>query len=68
MSTTEKPQERYAAGSQHRSGARPRIDLGEGTHALSRYTRERDERDERDERHEEHNQEQLCNMDPEDEE
>ena len=71
MSTIEKPQERYAAGSQHRSAGRPRIDLGEGTRALSRYTQERDERDQRDHRdehREEHNQEQLCNMDPDDEE
>lgn len=64
-STIEKPQERYVAGTQHRSTARPRIDLGEGTASLSRYTQERDDRDDRGEHH---NQEQLCNMDPEDEE
>jgi hypothetical protein len=71
MSTIEKPRERYAAESQHRSAGRPRIDLGEGTRALSRYTQERDERDQRDhcdEHHEEHNQGQLCNMDPDNEE
>ena len=55
-STLEKPQERYTAGSQHRYTARPRIDLGQGTSAVSRYTQEQDDR------REHHNQEQLCNM------
>ena len=68
MSTIEKPQERYTAGSPHRAAGRPRIDLGDGTRALSRYTQEHDERDQRDEQNDQHNQEQLCNMDPEDEE
>lgn len=61
-STLEKPQERYTTGSQHRSTARPRIDLGQGTSAVSRYTQERDDRDDRDDQHEHHNEEQLCNM------
>ena len=64
-STIEKPENRYS-DAPHRNGSRPRIDLGEGTTALSRYTR--DARDEQHEQHEEHNQEQLCNMDPEDDE
>ena len=64
-STIEKPQERYVAGSQYHSTARPRIDLGDGTSAVSRYTHVRDDRREH---HEHHNQEQLCNMDPEDDE
>ena len=64
-STIEKPENRYS-DAPHRNGSRPRIDLGEGTTALSRYTR--DARDEQHEQHEEHNQEQLCNMDPEEDE
>jgi len=55
----EKPSDR------ERIAPRPRIDLGEGVRALSRHTHDND-----DERgvHEEHpNQNQLCNMDPEDE-
>ena len=67
-STIEKPENRYA-DTQPRNSTRPRIDLGEGTRALSRYTREDDEhRDPRDEQKEQHNQEQLCNMDHEDNE
>ena len=61
-STIEKPENRYS-DTPHRNSSRPRIDLGEGTTALSRYTR-----DARDEQHEEHNQEQLCNMDPQEDE
>ena len=66
-STIEKPENRYTEG-QQRSTTRPRIDLGDGTRAVSRYTQERDgdnerQRSERDE----HNQEQLCNMGSEDE-
>lgn len=65
-STIEKPENRYSDGAA-RTTARPRIDLGEGTRALSRYTTTPattdDER--REERREEHNPEQLCNMDPE---
>lgn len=61
MSAVEKPENRYSDGAA-RTTARPRIDLGEGTRALSRYTQ--DERDERDE----HNPQQLCNMSAEEEE
>jgi len=60
-STIEKPENRYSDGAS-RSTARPRIDLGEGVTALSRYTN-----DERREQEEEHNPGQLCNMDPEEE-
>ena len=65
-STIEKPENRYSDGAA-RTTARPRIDLGEGTRALSRYTTTPattdDER--REERREQHNPEQLGNMDPE---
>ena len=65
MSAVEKPENRYSDGPQYHKTSRPRIDLGEGGHALSRYTQDkRDERDERDE----HNPEQLCNMSAEEEE
>jgi hypothetical protein len=69
MSTIDKPENRYSEGHKHRESARPRIDLGEGTQALSRYTEERGENYEKNQYHqfEEHNQQQLCNMDPEDE-
>ena len=60
-STIEKPENRYSDGAS-RSTARPRIDLGEGVTALSRYTNE-----ERREEDEEHNPGQLCNMEPEEE-
>ena len=67
-STIGKPENRYA-DTHPRNSTRPRIDLGEGTHALSRYTREDDEqRDPRDEQKEQHNQEQLCNMEREEDE
>ena len=62
MSAVEKPENRYSDGPQYHKTSRPRIDLGEGGHALSRYTQ--DKRDERDE----HNPEQLCNMSAEEEE
>ena len=61
-STIEKPENRYSEGPV-RNAARPRIDLGEGTKAVYRYTQERDE-----EGGEQHNQGQLCNMDPEEDE
>ena len=65
MSAVEKPENRYTDRPQYHKTSRPRIDLGEGGHALSRYTQDkeerRDERDEHDER-EQHNPEQLCNM------
>ena len=67
-STIEKPESRYSEGPQ-RNTSRPRIDLGEGTRAVSRYTQERDDGNERQRsEHGEHNQEQLCNMDPVDDE
>jgi len=66
-STIEKPENRYSEGAA-RTTARPRIDLGEGVTALSRYTSAttttRDDRRDHEEK-EEHNQGQLCNMDPE---
>ena len=61
-STIEKPENRYS-DAPFRNSARPRIDLGEGTRALSRYTTTATADDER--REEQHNPEQLCNMDPE---
>ena len=66
MSTIEKPDNRYSEGPQ-RNTSKPRIDLGEGTKAMSRYTQERDTGDSREEA-EQYNQAQLCNMDPEDDE
>ena len=62
-STIEKPENRYPEGAA-RTTARPRIDLGEGTRALSRYTTATTTDDERHdhEEKEQHNQEQLCNM------
>jgi len=67
-STIEKPENRYA-DTQPRNNARPRIDLGEGARALSRYTcEEHEQRDPRDEQKEQHNQEQLCNTEREDDE
>ena len=62
-STIEKPENRYSDGAS-RNSARPRIDLGEGVSALSRYANE-ERREERREEEEEHNQGQLCNMEPE---
>jgi hypothetical protein len=64
-STIEKPENRYSEGQQRSNTARPRIDLGEGTKAVSRYTRERDDGNERrrgEQEQDQHNQEQLCNM------
>ena len=65
-STIEKPENRYSEGAA-RTTTRPRIDLGEGTRALSRYTTTTTTTtdDEHREEKEEHNQGQLCNMDPE---
>jgi hypothetical protein len=54
MSTMEKPESRFPE-KQERTTSRPRIDLGEGTRAVSRYTR--DDRQER-EREQEYEQEQ----------
>jgi hypothetical protein len=62
-STIDKPENRYSEGQQRSNTARPRIDLGDGTKAVSRYTQERDDGEERrGGEHDEHNQEQLCNM------
>jgi len=55
-STIEKPESRYSEAPQ-RNTSRPRIDLGDGTNAVSRYTQERQRGEQ-----EQHNQEQLCNM------
>ena len=73
-SNMEKPENRYPEGAS-RNTARPRIDLGDGVNALSRYTQrdenvsgsdgERSEGGERREQ-EQHNPEQLCNMSPSD--
>jgi len=63
-STIQKPESRYSERAT-RTTARPRIDLGEGTRALSRYTTSATTDDERREEREQHNPEQLCNMDPE---
>jgi len=73
-SNIEKPENRYPEGAS-RNTARPRIDLGDGVNALSRYTQrdenvsgsdgERSEGGERREQ-EQHNPEQLCNMSPSD--
>jgi hypothetical protein len=60
-STIEKPENRYSEGAA-RTTARPRIDLGEGTRALSRYTTTTDDERRDHEEKEQHNQEQLCNM------
>jgi hypothetical protein len=63
-STIEKPENRYSDG-QQRNTSRPRIDLGEGTSAVSRYTQDKKEGNERqrgEQEREQHNQEQLCNM------
>jgi hypothetical protein len=55
-STIEKPESRYSEAPQ-RNTSRPRIDLGDGTNAVSRYTQERQRGEQ-----EQHNKEQLCNM------
>ena len=75
-SNMEKPENRYPEGAS-RNTARPRIDLGEGVGALSRYTQrdvnvsgsdgERSEQEQEQEQ-EQHNPEQLCNMNPSDNE
>lgn len=73
MSTMEKPESRFPE-KQERITSRPRIDLGHGTKAVSRYTRD-DQQDEGRQRErqceheqgEEPNCEQLCNMGSQDE-
>jgi hypothetical protein len=64
MSTMEKPESRFPE-KQERTTSRPRIDLGEGTRAVSRYSR--DEPQDREHRDGEPNREQLCNMGSEEE-
>ena len=77
-SNMDKPENRYPEGAS-RNTARPRIDLGEGVGALSRYTQrdenvsgsdgersEGGERREQEQEQEQHNPEQLCNMSPSD--
>jgi hypothetical protein len=61
MSTMEKPADR------ERIAPRPRIDLGEGVRSLSRYDRDENGRREEHDQKEHPNENQLCNMDPEDE-
>jgi hypothetical protein len=66
MSTMDKPDRE--GGNGILGAPKPRIDLGGGVKAVSRYTQ--DTRDERNQQHhhksgeEDHNPEQLCNMDP----
>jgi hypothetical protein len=63
-STIDKPENRYSEAPQ-RNTSRPRIDLGEGTSAVSRYTQDKKEGNERqrgEQEQDQHNQEQLCNM------
>ena len=67
MSTTEKPDRDWGNGA--RSAPRPRIDLGDGVRAVSRYTRGEEATTNATattQQHEEesHDQRQLCNMDP----
>lgn len=70
MSTMEKPDREGGDGG--RRAPRPRIDLGDGVKAMSRYTRDEEQRggaaaathEEEQERHDQH---QLCNMDPNEE-
>lgn len=71
MSTMEKPDREGGDGG--RSAPRPRIDLGDGVRAVSRYSRDEQPRGEAvsvtQEYHEQehHDQRQLCNMDPNEE-
>jgi hypothetical protein len=72
MSTMEKPDREGGNGA--RSAPRPRIDLGDGVRAVSRYTRGEEQHGEEaatnaaatTQQHEEesHDRRQLCNMDP----
>jgi hypothetical protein len=70
MSTMEKPESRFPE-KQERTTSRPRIDLGDGTKAVSRYTRDDQQDKEREHQHqrqreheqgEQPNRDQLCNM------
>ena len=61
MSTMDKPADRT-----QRSAPRPRIDLGEGVTSLSRHSRD-DDREEQSQHGEQPNENQLCNMDPDNE-
>ena len=60
MSTMEKPESRFPE-KQERTTSRPRIDLGDGTKAVSRYTRD-DQQEREHEQGEQPNRDQLCNM------
>lgn len=64
MSTMEKPEREGGDGG--RRAPRPRIDLGDGIKAVSRYTCDVQEQQHGDEQ-EQHNSQQLCNMDPNEE-
>lgn len=65
MSNMEKPEDRNPVNAHTTS--RPRIDLGDGVKSLSRDPRSgRDDGEqEKHEQYEQHNDQQLCNMDPE---
>jgi hypothetical protein len=69
MSTMEKPDREGGDGG--RRGPRPRIDLGDGVKAVSRYSRDEEHRGGAAaatyEEEEHHNPGQLCNMDPNEE-
>jgi hypothetical protein len=73
MSTMEKPDREGGDGG--RSAPRPRIDLGDGVKAMSRYSRDEQPRGgaaaaaatQEYEEQEHHDQRQLCNMDPNEE-
>ena len=66
MSAVDKPANRYSDGPHHHTTSRPRIDLGERTTAISRYTQDREEEEHNahneHEQGEQHNSKQLCNM------
>ena len=69
MSTMEKPDREGGDGG--RRAPRPRIDLGDGVKAMSRYSRDEQPRGgaaaATHEEEEQHDQHQLCNMDPNEE-
>jgi hypothetical protein len=65
MSTMEKPEREGGDGG--RRAPRPRIDLGDGIKAVSRYTCDVQEQQHGDDEQEQHNSQQLCNMDPNEE-
>ncbi len=70
MSTMEKP-DREGGNDGGRRAPKPRIDLGDGVRAISRYSRDEQRRggaaaaaDTHEEEQEQHDPRQLCNMDP----